>query len=66
MQVVPYGDGGGPDVLLGADQGLAQAVHLLRMLLRLGGEADHLVHLVHGALHLAHALICPVQLQESE
>ena len=44
----------------GADQGQAHAGHVLGVLLRLGGEADHLVRPVHGALHLAHALI-PVQ-----
>ena len=48
VQVVPHGSTG------------PVAVHILWVLLLLSEEADHLVRPVHGALHLAHALI-PVQ-----
>ena len=53
MQVVSHGGGGGSVV-----------VHVLGVLLRLSGEAGHLVHLVHGALHLAPALLCPDHLPQ--
>ena len=41
-QGVSHGDGGGPVKLLGGDQGLAQDVHILGMLLGLSGEAGHM------------------------
>ena len=59
VQVVYHG-GGGPVILLGGDQGLAQDVHILS----LSGEAGHLVCPVHLSLHLAHTLICGDQLPQ--
>ena len=47
MEVIPHSDGGGPVVLLGAVQGMAQAVHVLGVLLCLGGEAEHLSALLY-------------------
>ena len=53
VQVVPHDSGGSPVV-----------VHVLEVLLLLCGEADLLVHPVHGALHLAPTLICPDQVPQ--
>ena len=60
VQAVTHGDGGGPVILLGGDQGVAQDVHILS----LSGEAGHLVCPVHCSLHLAHTLICGDQLPQ--
>ena len=50
VQVVPHGDGGGPVILLGTDQGLAQEVNILVVLLSLSGETGNFVCKVTSSL----------------